>query len=443
VNESIYQIKAIIARLGQTRSRVLLTAVALLLIVGITRVIWPKTPAGLQPAPVPEPPTGGSFEAQQSVEQNLDVAGPIQLEFDGLNGSLSIESGAPGKLAITALKTARGTSPEDADVRASKVPLSIRREQNRVIFSARSDGALPGSAPLLRRVDYTIVAPEESGLTVVDGHGSIDATGLHRPVDVVGDDLTVSLTNVGAVSVAVKRGSIAVDGAAGQTRLTGGTGTIQAQHLSGPSAELNADGGVTVAETQVAGRLAVTSKGTPVSLQRVRGQEIDVQTGGGAIDLSDTTSDGALKVDAVQGNVSAERAQAHPLAVTTTKGEVDLSEVQGDVDITTAGAPVGLDGASVSSLGVTSGGGDVSFDGRLPTAGATSIDTGGGQLQVAIARESAFSLDADAGRGSLTVEQSLVPGIDGSGSSTRTPINGGGPRVVLRTHNGALSITTR
>ena len=443
MNDPVYLLKDVITRLGQTRSRVLLAAVALVLMVGVARVIWPTPVVGPGSVAVPEPPTGGNFEARLPVTQDLDVAGPVQLEFDGLNGSLTVETGAPGKLAITAIKSARGTSPDDAAERASKVPLSIRREQDRVIFSATSDGALPWSAPLLHHVDYSIVAPEESGLTVVDGHGTIDATGLHRPVDVVGDDLAVSLTNVGGASVAVKRGSIVVDGAAGQTRLDGGTGDIQAQHLSGPSADLNADGGVSVAETAVAGRLAVTSKGTLVSLRRARGREIDVQTGGGAIELTDTTTDGALKLDAARGNVTAERAQAHPLAVTTTTGEVALTEVQGELDVTTAGAPVALDEASASALAVASGGGDVSFSGRLPTAGATSIDTGGGKLQLAIARESAFSLDADAGRGSLTVLPSLLPGSDLSGSAARTSINGGGPRVVLRTHDGPLSITTR
>jgi DUF4097 and DUF4098 domain-containing protein YvlB len=442
VNDPVDLLKDVVTRLRPARSRVLLAAVALVLVLAVAGVIWPKSGVGPEITPVPEPSTGGDVEAQFPVEQNLDVAGPVQLEFDGLNGSLNIQPGAPGKLAITAVKSARGTSQQDADDRASKVPLSIRKERDRVIFSARSDGALPWSAPTLHHVDYDIVAPEESGLTVVDGHGTIDASGLHRPVDVAGDDLAVSLTNVGGASVTVKRGGIVVDGAAGQTRLDGGTGDIQAQHLSGPSAELNADGGVSVAETAVAGRLIVTSKGTLVSLQRAGGREIDVQTGGGAIELTDVTTDGALKLDAARGKVTAERVQAHPLAVTTTTGEVDLTGVQSDVDVRTAGAPVALDEANISSLAVSSAGGDVSFSGRLPTAGATSIDTGGGKLDLAIARESAFALDADAGRGSLTVEPSLLSGINLSGSTARTSINGGGPRVVLRTHDGALSITT-
>src|SRR5262249_47460873 len=127
----------------------------------------------------------------------------------------------------------------------------------------------------------------------------------------------------------------------------------------------------------------------------------------------------------------------------TTTGTVNLSEVQGDLDVATAGAPVGLDEASPSSLALSSGGGDVSFSGRLPTTGATSIDTGGGKLEVAIARAAKLTLDADAGRGDLMVESSIVQGIDPTARAARTSINGGGPRVVLRTHDGTLNISTK
>jgi hypothetical protein len=431
--------------LGQARVRVLLGALVILLAVAVAQVFWPAagTGPGLAPAPIPEATTGGNFEAQAPVSEDLDVAGPVQLEFDGLNGSLNIQTGAPGKLEITASKSAQGSTADDATARASQVPLSIRHEQGRVTFSSRTDGANPWSPATLHHVDYDIVAPEQSGLTVVDGHGTIDASGLHLPVNVAGDDLAVNLTNVGAASVAVKRGGIVVDGAAGPTRLDGGTSDVEAQHLSGPSGDLNADGGVSVSETQVTGRLAVTSKGTRVSLQRTRGKDIDVQTAGGAIDLTDTTADATLTLDAAQGDVTAERAQAHPLTVTTTTGDVNLTEVQGDVKVTTEGAPVGLDEAGPSSLAVSSRGGDVSFTGRLPTTGATSIDTGGGNLDLAIPRESAFTLDADAGRGGLTVDSAMLSGKTLSGRAAIVSLNGGGPRVVLRTHDGPLSITTK
>src|SRR5579859_317984 len=107
VNDPVDRLKDVLTRLGPTRSRVLLAAVALVLLVGVARMIWPKGVISLEPVAVPEPPTGGDFEARLPVEQNLDVAGPVQLEFDGLNGSLSIEPGAPGKLAISAFKSAR------------------------------------------------------------------------------------------------------------------------------------------------------------------------------------------------------------------------------------------------------------------------------------------------------------------------------------------------
>ena len=415
---------------------------ALFAVLKVVLLAWAAREAWLRLATAPGTAPGGDFEARVTVRESVDVEGPVQLEFDGLDGSLSVQPGAPGKLEITAFKMASGASREEATARARELPLTIRREKDRVIFSARSSGAFPWSARPPLRVDYRIIAPEQTGLAVVDGKGSIDVSGLHRGVDLVGEDLTVRLTNVSSVSVAIKRGGIVVDGADGQVRLRTAGGDIQALHISGPDAELDAGGGVFVAESEVAGRLSVTSAGRLVSLQRTRGRQIEVKAQRGSIELADTTAEEALRLQGGSGAITLERAQAHPLAVTT-KGGVQLTEVQGDVEVATAGGPVSLFGASSSSLSVSSGGGDVYFSGSLPTRGATSVDTGGGKLQLSIARESAFTLDADAGRGKLTVQQTLLPGNDLAGGRARTPINGGGPEVVLRTHGGPLSITTR
>jgi hypothetical protein len=377
------------------------------------------------------------------VSESLDVAGPVQLVFDGLNGSLSVQPGAPGKLEITALKTAYGASQEEATAVATALPLTIRHDQNRVTFSARGTGAFPWSARPPLRVDYRIVAPEESGLTVVDGAGSIVASGLHRSVDIVGDGLAVRLSNVGSASVAIKRGKVVVDGAAGQVRLRTDGGDIQAQRISGPDVELDAQGGVSVAESEVAGSLSVTSAGSVVSIQRTRGRQIEVKAQGAAIELVDTTAEEALRLEGGTGDVTVERAKAYPLVVTTRGAGVELTEVQGDIEVTTAGGGVSLFGASPASLSVSSGGGDVYFSGSVPARGATSVDTEGGKLQMSIARESAFTLDADSGRGQLTVPQTLLPGNELAGGRARTPINGGGPEVVLRTRGGPLSIATR
>jgi hypothetical protein len=405
------------------------------LLAGAALEVWPRL--------APESAPAGDFEARVPVRQTLDVGSPVRLEFDGLDGSLSVKPGAPGKLEITAFKTADGMSPDEAATRASEMPLAIRREPDRVIFSARSNGAFPWSARPPLRVDYQIVAPEQSELRVVDGKGRVDAAGLQRGVDLAGEDLAVRLSNVGGVTVAIKRGGIVVDGADGPVSLRTSGGDIQVQHVSGQVAELSAAGGVIVAESEVAGRLSVLSSGKFVSLQRARGRQIEVKAQQGSIELTDTTAAEALRLEGGRGAVTVARAQAHPLGVTTNGGGAELTEVQGEVEVATGGGPVSLFGANVSSLSVSSGGGAVFFSGSLPVKGATSVDTGGGKLQLTVARESAFTLDADSGPGRLTVAQSLLPDADLTAGRARAPINGGGSEVVLRTRGGPLSITTR
>lgn len=413
-------------------------ALAILLLAWLAREAWPRLAIAPGPAPT------GDFEARVQIRESMDVEGPIQLELDGLNGSLSVQSGAPGRLEILAIKTASGASPEGAMARARELPLTIRREGERVTFSARSTGVFPWAAGPPLRVDYLITAPEQSSLAVVDGKGSVGVSGLHHGVDLVGGDLTVRLTNLsGGASVVAERGDIVVDGADGTVRLRTAGGDIRALHISGPTVELDAEGEVSIAESEIAGDLSAISAGRLVSLRRSRALQMDVKAPRGSIDLVDTSAERSLRLDGRAGAITVARTQAHPLVVTTERGGVLLTEVQGDVEVTTAGEPVMLFGANPSSLSVSSRGGDVSFSGRLPPDGPTSVDSGGGDLHLSVARESAFILDAATGRGTLTVHESLLTGENLIAGRVRTPINGGGPEVVLRTHGGSLRIDTR
>lgn len=417
------------------KARVLVAALVALMLVWLGREAWLR--AAVAPA--------GDVEAWVRVGETVDVEGPVWLEFDGLDGSLSVRPGAPGKLEIVAIKTAYGTSAEEAAARARELPLVIRREGDRVLFSARSEEVPFWQSPPPLRVDYQITAPEQAGLKVSDGKGSVHASGLHRGVDLSGGDLTVRLSNVrGGASVAVERGNITIDGSDGDLRLRTTAGEIGMTHASGGEVECDAGGGVSVAESEVARRLSVRSGGNAVSLRRTHAASVEVVAADAAsIDLSDASAAQTLLVRGGVGAISVERTQAHPLVVVSERAAVDLKEVQGDVEVATAGEPVTLVGASPSSLSVASNGGDVYFAGSLPAAGTTAIDSGGGELRLSVAREATLDLDADAGGGELAVDRRLLAGEEVGGSVARMAINGGGPKVVLRTHGGALHLTTR
>ena len=99
----------------------------------------PEAPPVEPTPPVGDVGEGGDFEAYVQVQENLEVAGPVRLDFRGFNGSLSIKPGAPGKLEIRAIKTAYGTDDATARQRAHDLPLSIRTHQNACAWHHASD----------------------------------------------------------------------------------------------------------------------------------------------------------------------------------------------------------------------------------------------------------------------------------------------------------------
>lgn len=428
------------------RQRLLLPAVLVVVVIAGFALLALQSQPGPEVRPTAQPipaPVGGDFEASATVMEDLEVAGPVRLDFRGFNGSLSIKPGAPGKLEIKAIKTAYGPDYATARKQADDLPLAIRQEKDRVVFDARPPAGPPWSAASAGRINYIIVAPELAGLSVADGQGSIRASGLHLGVEVSGGELPVRLTNVrGDISIAIKRGNFDVDGADGKVRLSTGEGDIRMKHVAGPSLAADGTGVVTITESQVAGQLTLATPGSKVSLLRTQAGQLEVKAPAAALELTDVSAVKALRLQAGTGSVWVERAQAHPLVIATQGTGVQLTEVQGEIEVATAGGPLTLDNVTPASLAVTSGGGNVVFSGSLPKTGATTVDTAGGQLYLTVARETAFALDADAGDGRLTVDRLFLAGQTLNGSAAKMSVNGGGPRVQLRTHGGALYVGT-
>jgi DUF4097 and DUF4098 domain-containing protein YvlB len=429
--------------------RLRLLVPALVALVVLAGLVWmaqqsqpgPETRPTVVPAVGPAP-VGGDFEASATVQKNFDVTGAVQLEFRGFNGSLSIKPGAPGKLEITAIKTSSG--PDDATARrqVKEMPLVISQEKDRVVFDATT-GGVPWDTQGVGHINYILIAPEQSGVAIADGSGSLKISGIHLGVKVTGGELPVRLTNVGGgVSVAIKSGNITVDSAGGEVALSTAEGNISLKHISAASLAVDASGTVSIVQSSATGPLTLTTQGTNVTMTQTGAGQMDISAPRATVQLKQVSATKALRVDSGELGVWVNQSQAHPLAITTKKANVQMTEVQGDIEVTTGGGQLSLANATPSSLSVNSGGGTVSFTGSLPKAGATKIDTGGGALYVTVARETAFALDADAGTGKLSVDRLLLAGQTLSGAAAKTRINGGGPQVQLRTRGGFLGIDT-
>jgi DUF4097 and DUF4098 domain-containing protein YvlB len=187
---------------------------------------------------------------------------------------------------------------------------------------------------------------------------------------------------------------------------------------------------------------------------QTHGGEIRVVEAGKGADLS--SSGGEIVIESVKGNLSS----------VTNGGDVSVGSVTGDARIRTLGGDISL-GACGGAAVVKTGGGDVTL---TRVRGALKAETSGGSVTCeVVGRETQGGVDILSGAGDVTLTLpsnyrgelevsvagvdpdvdyivSQFPSISISKSSSRDSqsatgkLNGGGPRVVIRTTSGNVTI---
>jgi len=143
---------------------------------------------------------------------------------------------------------------------------------------------------------------------------------------------------------------------------------------------------------------------------------IDLNTSGGSIEIEDLTG----KVEAY-----------------TSGGSISLEDMQGDMDIKTSGGSINLENI-IGSIDAKTSGGSIKLKlAKTPTKDST-IKTSGGSISAYLAKDIAVDLFAKTSGGRVRSEFNVEGEIkkqliDGT-------INGGGPKLVLKTSGGSVRI---
>lgn len=191
-------------------------------------------------------------------------------------------------------------------------------------------------------------------------------------------------------------GSIQVDDLEGEVKSATSGGSLRFGNIRGP----------------VWGR----TSGGSIALQSSVG-DADVETSGGSIDIGDV--DGRVRAETSGGSIRIARARGSVRAETS-GGSIRVDEVMGAIDASTSGG-------SVSA-----------FISQQPAADCR-LSTSGGGVAVRLADGLAVDVDAAASGGRVTSD--FVLGDESkTRSSLRGKLNGGGPKLVLRTSGGGVRI---
>jgi hypothetical protein len=200
--------------------------------------------------------------------------------------------------------------------------------------------------------------------------------------------------------------------------------------------------------------VSVRTSGGSVSVSDIRGA-VDVRTSGGSIKTGAVdgtanlrTSGGSISIQSASreivahtsgGGIRVERASSS-VDAKTSGGSIHLGPVGGTVVARTSGGGITLEEVQGSIDAVTSGG---SIHARLaaqPTA-SSRLSTSGGRVNVELGPNVAVDLEARASGGGV---QSDIP-VTVHGTIRRNEIigqiNGGGPKLVLRTSGGGIRLS--
>ena len=141
--------------------------------------------------------------------------------------------------------------------------------------------------------------------------------------------------------------------------------------------------------------------------------------------------------------------------VHTSGGPIRITDVAGDVDASTSGGPILIERNAGRVRAHTSGGGievrdamgavDASTSGGGVSASLIGqpkepcrFYTSGGSIDVRLSKDIHADLDASTSGGRVWTDFPVPPGD--SARELRAHLNGGGPRVVLHTSGGGISV---
>lgn len=183
---------------------------------------------------------------------------------------------------------------------------------------------------------------------------------------------------------------------------------------------LNTSGG-DISAGSVVGNVRARTSGGDLRFDRVDG-EIDAHTSGGDIVLKEGTARAKLG---------------------TSGGDIEVDRAGGPTEVSTSGGDIIIKSVT-QLLSATTSGGDVHATLTEPMKQDTVLSTSGGDVRVRVVKGAGFELDASTSGGDVRAEGVTITIAKGGVGKSRLAgtVNGGGPRLKLRSSGGDISVQT-
>jgi hypothetical protein len=178
------------------------------------------------------------------------------------------------------------------------------------------------------------------------------------------------------------------------------------------------------------------TSGGSIKLGQIGGT-VDIDTSGGDIEVAGATSrliartsGGGIRIDQAGGGVEA-RSSGGSIAIRHAAGLVLARTSGGGIEIENSGGPIDA----------TTSGGSLSVRFSSQPLGESRLTASGGGISVALWGNASADVDAHASGGDIESEMPLTVSGSQERSSLHGRINGGGPRLLLRSSGGDIRLT--
>lgn len=358
--------------------------------------------AAARPAPPAAPDAGRVVHARAQAAERYELSGS-SVRISDLAGHVSLVSGSGDHVVVLVHR-----GGPDAD--------QLRVQADQGAGTLRID--VPGD-----RVVYPELG-HDSRTTVHVGTGGLFGHG--RRVTVAGSgsgpeawaDLTIQVPRGRRAEVELGAGRMEAKDVPGDLDLHTGSGDVSADATTGSLAVHTGSGDVEATSTK--GHLEIHSGSGDVTVDDAAGAA-ELATGSGDIDIRGRVG-GSLEARTGSGDVTAEAVDGDRLFARTGSGDIRLGPVQAtDVELHT---------------------GSGSVRARMARAPKTlRVDTGSGEVDLALPRDVSADLDIETGSGGIRVDMP-VQLLSSGRSHFRGKLGGGGPDFVIRTGSGGVHLTT-
>jgi DUF4097 and DUF4098 domain-containing protein YvlB len=200
------------------------------------------------------------------------------------------------------------------------------------------------------------------------------------------------------------------------------------------SVDLTTSGGDIIV-SDLGGKARVHTSGGDVSLGRIAGL-VDAYTSGGDVSVTGTrstatlsTSGGDIKVGDAMGSLS----------VKTSGGSIDIRRAAADLKAHTSGGSIEI-GDAGSAIDASTSGGSINARLSRQPRGDSRLSTSGGGITVHVATNVALDIDAQTSGGDVASDVPVTILGKQNDSSLNGKLNGGGPRLVLRSSGGDIRL---